>query len=188
VPSIPSIPRLPLVPDLLRRSQIPKDLDAATATGPEEKPEAGGLESENVERMWKAGLDLYRSGVHPALQLCVRRHGRVVLDRAIGHARGNGPSDSADEPKVAATPDTPFCVYSSSKAITAMVVHLLDERGALDIEDRVAEYIPEYERGISAALVTSGKPVVYPELPRFLGVMSTVTSECPKVPESELLF
>lgn len=144
MPSIPSIPRLPLVPDLLRRSQIPKDLDAATATGPEEKPEAGGLESENVERMWKAGLDLYRSGVHPALQLCVRRHGRVVLDRAIGHARGNGPSDSADEPKVAATPDTSFCVYSSSKAITAMVVHLLDERGALDIEDRVAKYIPEY--------------------------------------------
>jgi len=30
--------------------------------------------------------------------------------------------------------------------------------------------------------------VVYPELPRFLGVMSTVTSECSKVPESELLF
>ena len=26
--------------------------------------------------------------------------------------------------------DTPFCVYSASKAVTAMVVHMLDERGA----------------------------------------------------------
>ncbi len=78
MPSLPSIPRLPLVPDLLRRSRIPKDLDAATTTGPEEEPEAGGLTDENVERMWNAGLDLYRSGVHPALQLCVRRHGRVA--------------------------------------------------------------------------------------------------------------
>ncbi len=144
MPSLPSIPRLPLVPDQLRRSRIPSDLDAATTIGPEEEPGAGGLTDENVERMWNAGLDLYRSGVHPALQLCVRRNGRVVLDRAIGHARGNGPSDPKDADKMPATPDTPFCVYSSSKAVTAMVIHLLDERGALDIEDRVADYIPEY--------------------------------------------
>ena len=39
-----------------------------------------------------SALGLYRSGVHPALQLCLRRDGQVVLDRAIGHARGNGPA------------------------------------------------------------------------------------------------
>jgi CubicO group peptidase (beta-lactamase class C family) len=35
-------------------------------------------------------------------------------------------------------------VYSTSKAITAMVIHMLDERGQLHIGDRVADYIPEY--------------------------------------------
>ena len=89
-------------------------------------------------------MDLYRSGVHPGLQLCVRREGKVVLDRAIGHARGNGPGDPEDVPKVPMTPDVPACIYSASKAVTAMVIHLLDERGKLHIGDRVSEYIPEY--------------------------------------------
>ena len=34
----------------------------------------------------------------------MRREGEVVLDRAIGHARGNGPDDPEDAEKVAATP------------------------------------------------------------------------------------
>jgi CubicO group peptidase (beta-lactamase class C family) len=68
----------------------------------------------------------------------------VVLDRAIGHARGNGPDDDADAPKILATPETPFCVYSTSKAFTAMVIHMLVERGALSLEDRVCDYIPAY--------------------------------------------
>jgi CubicO group peptidase (beta-lactamase class C family) len=141
---MPTIPRIPLIPDPLRRIHVPRDLNAITTAGAEDDPETVGLDERTVERIWAAARDLYRSGVHPALTLCVRRHGRVVLDRAIGHARGNGPEDPREEPKVLATPDTPFCVYSTSKAITAMVVHLLHERGALDISDRVADYIPEY--------------------------------------------
>jgi CubicO group peptidase (beta-lactamase class C family) len=102
------------------------------------------MSNASVERIWRASVDLYRSGVHPALQLCLRRNGHVVLNRSIGHARGNGPHDPPDAEKTPATPDTPFCVYSTSKAVTAMVVHLLHERGALSIEDRVADHIPEY--------------------------------------------
>ena len=46
------------------------------------------------------------------------------------------------------TPETPACIFSASKAVTAMVVHKLDERGLLHIGDRVSEYIPEYaQRG-----------------------------------------
>lgn len=144
VPRTPAVPRLPGVPDPLRRITLPRSLEAATTIAEEEPAAAGGLEEADVERMWEAAVSLYRSGVHPALQLCVRREGKVVLNRAIGHARGNGPADSADTPKVEATPWTPFCVYSASKAITAMVVHLLDDRGLLHIGDRVADYIPEY--------------------------------------------
>lgn len=88
----------------------------------------------------------YRSGVHPALQVCVRRHGAVILNRAIGHARGNGPNDGKDAERVPATVETPFCVYSTSKAVTAFVVHKLIERGLIGLDDPVADYIPGYER------------------------------------------
>jgi CubicO group peptidase (beta-lactamase class C family) len=124
--------------------RVPRDLDAITTVGEEEPARAGGLTKASVDRMWGAALDLYRSGVHPALQLCVRRNGAVVLNRAIGHARGNGPQDPPDAPKIRVTTDTPFCVYSTSKAVTAMVVHKLQERGLLDIDDRVADHVPEY--------------------------------------------
>jgi CubicO group peptidase (beta-lactamase class C family) len=141
---MPSVPRLPLVPDPLRRVHVRRDLASITTTAGEADPASVGLDSKAVDRMWRAARDLYRSGVHPALQLCVRRHGSVVLDRAIGHARGNGPADGRDSERVLVTTDTPFCVFSASKAVTAMVVHKLHERGLLDISDRVADYIPEY--------------------------------------------
>jgi CubicO group peptidase (beta-lactamase class C family) len=139
-----SIPRLPLVPDPLHRIRLPSDLASVTTVDPAEDPAAGGLSERAVERIWSSVRDLYRTGVHPAIQLCLRRNGHVVLNRSIGHARGNGPDDPTDAEKVLVTPDTPYCVYSTSKAITAMVIHLLHERGALSIHDRVTEYLPEY--------------------------------------------
>ena len=44
------------------------------------------------------------------------------------------------------------------------------------------------ERGISVGLTTSGKAIVYPELPRFYAVMQRIASEVPKVPESERMI
>ena len=44
------------------------------------------------------------------------------------------------------------------------------------------------ERGISAALVTSGKAILYPEVHRFYGVMQRIASQVPKVPEAERHF
>jgi CubicO group peptidase (beta-lactamase class C family) len=142
------IPRLPLVRDPLGRITLPRDLDAVTTVGAEVPPEQAGLTERQVERIWAASRSLYRTGVHPALALCVRRNGHVVLDRAIGHASGNGPRDSRDVPKVLVTPETPFCVFSTAKGITALIIHMLAERGVLDIQDRVTDYIPEYgQRG-----------------------------------------
>jgi CubicO group peptidase (beta-lactamase class C family) len=171
MPSVPSLPRLPGVPDPLNRIQLPHDLAAVTTRGGQEDPAAGGLSDETVEKLWDAGVSLYRSGVHPALQLCVRRNGRVVLNRSIGHARGNGPHDRKDAHKILATPDTPFCVYSTSKGITAFVVHMLAERGALSLDDRVADHIPGYEQhgkgGTTIAHVLAHRAGV-PNLPKEL--------------------
>jgi CubicO group peptidase (beta-lactamase class C family) len=124
--------------------------EAVTVRGDEEEARAGGLSPDDVEDIWASVVRLYRTGLHPAIALCVRRHGRVVLDRAIGHTSGNAPPGSRDDPGdlplVQARPDSLFNLFSASKAITAMAVHLLDERGLVHLDDPVAEYVPEFGR------------------------------------------
>ncbi|MDZ4265626.1 MAG: serine hydrolase, partial [Mycobacterium sp.] len=97
-----------------------------------------------MERIWQAATHWYRAGMQPAIQVCLRRDGRVILDRAIGHGWGNGPADPPDAEKIAVTTETPFCVYSAAKAITTTVAHMLVERGAFSLDDRVCEYLPGY--------------------------------------------
>lgn len=130
--------------DPFRRVWVPRDLATVTRVGDETPGIDVGLPSDAVERIWSEVEDLYRQGIHPAIALCLRRDGEVVLDRTIGHVRGNGPTDTRATPKEVATPATPFCIASASKAVTAMVVHLLDQRGELHVGDRVAEYVPEF--------------------------------------------
>ncbi len=165
---MPSLPRLPFVGDPLRRVHVPGDLDAITSVGVEDA-DAGGVDQARVEAIWGSALDWFRSGVHPALQVCVRREGAIVLDRAIGHARGNGPGERDEAERVPVTPDTPFCVYSASKAITAFVVHKLCERGLIGLEDPIAQHIPGYERHGKDAITIGhvlGHRAGVPNLPR----------------------
>ena len=165
---MPAVPRLPFVPDLLNRVRVPRDLESVTTAG-DEAADGGSIGTDGIEKIWKAAVAMYRSGVHPAVQVCVRREGEVVLDRAIGHARGNGPDDSKETPKVAATPDTPMTVYSAAKGITAFVAHKMIEKGLFSLEDPVAAYIPGYDRNgkgsITIGHVLSHRAGV-PNLPR----------------------
>lgn len=140
------------LPDPMRKVHVRRDLDAVTTLGAEEDPASVGLTRDNVENVWKAARSLYRSGIHPAIALCVRREGAVVLDRAIGHARGNGPDDDRDTEKTPATPDTPFCIFSATKGTTAALIHLLDERGLLHIGDPIAEYLPRFAENGKAGI------------------------------------
>jgi len=123
------------------RIRVPADLDAVTSFGEEDH---SGVDVASIERIWQAVRHWYRAGMHPAIQLCLRRNGAVVLNRAIGHGWGNGPSDPPDAEKVTATTETPFCVYSAAKAVTTTVVHMLVERGSFSLDDRVCDYLPEY--------------------------------------------
>ena len=124
----------------LRRLTVPRDLAPLISRADTEvDPGSVGITAAGVERIWSGVEHLYRTAVYPAITVCVRRHGAVVLDRAIGWAQlGAAP--------IAATPQTPFCIFSSSKAITATVVHALDERGVLHVGDRVSDYLPEFRR------------------------------------------
>jgi CubicO group peptidase (beta-lactamase class C family) len=42
------------------------------------------------------------------------------------------------------------------------------------------------ERALACAVMTNGKPILYPELPRFYGLMQRITSEAPKVEGAEM--
>lgn len=124
--------------------------DAAEVTSREGSaevdPREAGLTRDDVDAMWRSVERLYSSGLHPAIALCVRRNGQVVLDRAVGHSHGNLPGEPEGTPLVRATPRTLFSLYSASKCVTSMLIHLLDERGLISIEDPVTKYIPEFGR------------------------------------------
>lgn len=109
-------------------------------------PREAGLDAGDVDAIWRAAQGVYRSGLYPAVQVCVRRSGKVVLDGAIGHRRGNAPEDPPDAHREPATPRTLFNIFSASKAVTAMLVHLLDERRLIHLDDPVAHYLPEFGR------------------------------------------
>jgi CubicO group peptidase (beta-lactamase class C family) len=136
--------RLPI--PFISRCRVPWELEEVRTIGDEVAPRELGLDPEAVARVWNTVEGLYHSGVHPAIQLCIRRGGQVVLHRALGHAAGNAPEDPPGGPKVVVGLDTPINIFSASKAITAMVIHKLDERRVLHLEDRVCDYIPEFAR------------------------------------------
>jgi CubicO group peptidase (beta-lactamase class C family) len=124
--------------------RVPASLEAVTSVGHEVPPRDAGADPQAIRRAWDAVERLYRSGMHPAIQLCVRRAGAVVIDRAIGHASGNAPDDPPGTPQVPVTTATPFNIFSAAKAVTAMVVHILDQGNLVRLDDPLCEYIPEF--------------------------------------------
>ena len=67
-----------------------------------------------------------RSG---AAQLCVLRHGETVLDLSVR-----------------CEPDSLFLLWSTGKPFVTMSIHLLAERGLLDLDDPIHRHWPGYER------------------------------------------
>ncbi len=120
------------------RTPIPRDLDRLTGIGAEVPAGEAGLADTDVAAIWKATRRLYRTGMSPGIALCLRRNGQVILDRTLGYA------DPVSERLL--TPDTPVCLFSASKSITAMLVHHLAETGRLNLDDPVSRYLPDYGR------------------------------------------
>ena len=125
----------------LNRTPLPRDLDEIIRIDPAEvSPEQVGLSQRALDAIWNDTLNLYRSGMHPMLSLCVRRNGELLINRSIGYQRG----DAASEDAVIGDLNTPICLFSASKAISAMLVHLLAEQGKIHLMDPLSYYIPEF--------------------------------------------
>jgi len=150
---------------VFRRQQhsiaVPRDLRALTTIDREHEvfPPRAGLAREDAREIWSAVQELYRSGAHPAMSLCLRRRGRIVFNRSIGHVFGGGPRDAQDAHKMLLTPDMPVCLFSASKAVTAILIHKLAEQGEIDLDVPLSLYLPEFgqagKRGIRVSDVLS---------------------------------
>ncbi|MFK0259565.1 serine hydrolase domain-containing protein [Streptomyces sp. NPDC090445] len=90
----------------------------------EHRPEDVDMDPEVLRRL--SEVVRARGG---AAQLCVLRHGVPVLDRSFG-------CDS----------DSLFLLYAASKPFAALAVHLLAERGDIELDRPVAAYWPEFAR------------------------------------------
>jgi CubicO group peptidase (beta-lactamase class C family) len=107
---------------------------------------AGHARSNGLGRRIAAAEALFRrqqaQGRFPGGQLAVQRGGELLLETAVGTARG-----FRSEEGVAAQPVTTgmrFQVMSVSKAVVAFAVALLEDRGLLDVAAPVARVWPEF--------------------------------------------
>lgn len=107
-------------------------------------PREVGLSPAIVDRIWKTVEAYYATGLHPAVSLVIRRHGKIVMSRGIGHAHVGASGESMHDHHTLVDADTPVCLFSASKAITAMLIHKLAEEGKLSLDDRVTRFLPAY--------------------------------------------
>ncbi|MFD0593305.1 serine hydrolase domain-containing protein [Catellatospora coxensis] len=107
--------------------------------------------------------ELVDSGQETGVQVAAYLHGAPIVDAVAGLA------DPATGRAV--TPGTPFFSFSTGKALTSTVVHVLAEQGRLDYDLRLAEVWPEFARngksGVTLRHVlthTAGLPALPPDV------------------------
>lgn len=105
-------------------------------------PEGTGMEAGDVDAIWQKAEALHRSGMHPMVSMTLRRNGKLLINRSIGYVRGL----ESGEPEVAEL-NTPVCLFSASKVVTAVLIHKLAEDGLIDLLNPVSHYIPEFAQG-----------------------------------------
>ncbi|REH36823.1 CubicO group peptidase (beta-lactamase class C family) [Paraperlucidibaca baekdonensis] len=137
--------------------RTPKSLAEVTQFDPSKEADlaAIGMSAKQKETIWRAVEGLYRTGISPAITFTLRRQGHVVFNRSLGHISGNGPDDSPDASKVLAQPDTPMCLFSASKVVTAMLIHKLAEDHKIDLLAPVAHYLPAFAANGKAHVTTA---------------------------------
>lgn len=112
------------------------DMPAKLETLADKGNESDSLSADQQAAIWKAMKRLYRRGLNPGVGLAIRYQGKLAFNRTLGY--GN-----LAQQRVMKV-DDPTCLFSASKAITAMLVHHLIETGELSVTDRVTKFIPEY--------------------------------------------
>jgi CubicO group peptidase (beta-lactamase class C family) len=125
------------------------------ATFPHETPILAASADVDVTRLEKIVAQFnrqQRTGAFPGGQLAVRRRGKLVLNHAVGIARGFRPKEAITP--VQAHPQTPFPVLSAGKPLAAVAIALLEDRGRLDLSAPIVEIFPEFSRHNKESITT----------------------------------
>jgi len=107
-------------------------------------PESVNMDAGRLASVLKRFSNQQQSGGFPGGQLALRRDGKLVLNEAIGIARGLRPAGTITPAQV--QPQTPFPVLSAGKPLAAVVIAMLEDRGALDVNAPIAVIFPEFAR------------------------------------------
>jgi len=75
-------------------------------------PESVGLDANLVEALLARAEKEVREGVLPSAQIAIARNGKIAAMKTFGRVQHQGV-------EAAATNDTLYCVFSSTKAITS---------------------------------------------------------------------
>ena len=102
------------------------------------QPEAVAMDSRGVERIKSLFQEQLEQGLHPAAAMAVYRHGKLALDLWGGIA-----DRETGRP---VTKDTLFLIFSCTKPVGALCLHLLWERGQIELGHWIADYWPEFGR------------------------------------------
>ena len=108
------------------------------------EPESVNINPDRLARVVERFQRQQSSGSFPGGQLVLRRDGRLVLNKAIGVARGFRPNESMSPVPVQS--QTPFPVLSAGKPLAATAIAMLEDRGILDVKAPVAQIFPEFAR------------------------------------------
>ena len=122
---------------------VPRDLAAVMRQEDEVHPEQGAMTEQQRQKIWKSVESAYKTGNYPFISFCLRRKGQILLNRSLGYASGNSTRGLSNTAKIGSA-DTPVCLFSASKMVTAMLIHMLDEQGEINLLDPISYYIPEY--------------------------------------------
>jgi CubicO group peptidase (beta-lactamase class C family) len=99
--------------------------------------------STGVQSVIRAFRNQHAASGFPGGQLVVRHRGEVIIDEAIGVARGLRPDEAT--PPLDVTVNTLFPVYSCGKPIAALAIAMLEDRGQLDPCSPLGEVIPAFK-------------------------------------------
>jgi len=123
-----------------------------------------GWVAPGMEPLLDCFVDNFTSCGEVGASLCVMRHGEVLVDLWGGLAE---PDTSRPWQQ-----DTVSIVFSNTKPATAMCLHILADRGLVDLDAPVTEYWPEYAAAGKAATTvrmlldhSAGVPALRARLP-----------------------
>ena len=119
---------------------IPADLELVTNYGQEVSGASVSVSNEQMQNVWQAVQGLYQTRMYNMVGFSVRRQGELIFDRSLGMATGEYGEGGAK----AATVDTPVCLFSASKVISALLLLKLEELGQLSMQDKISHYIPNF--------------------------------------------